>query len=291
MSASQGTSAEKSSWFGKKSTLGDTFWKSVESNLTKFVAGDEATEDPGSVSMARKQSQAEDPRFGRIASDTNLNRMASLPNLRYQATTPVYGSFPQDFRSPGSHSRYPTNSSESRYTPGARHEQAPVQAVQEYDGGTPIHRPDSGFETPEPVNAGYVQPVQSGYSPYVPMQSAPAPMAPPAPQFEITEPYAEDEPIHPKKEAEPEPEVKEEESGKEGGHKERKRNFPCTRDLTFAVNEKPSGWFGGWFKRGGSEPAEATGTPGKPIKAKLGEEMALVFDKDLKKWVNKKVNR
>ena len=224
MSASQGTSAEKSSWFGKKSTLGDTFWKSVESNLTKFVAGDEATEDPGAVSMARKQSQVEDPRFGRIASDTNLNRMASLPNLRYQATTPIYGSFPQDFRSPGAstaHSRYSTNNSESRYTPGARHEQVPVQAVQDYDGGVTINRPDSGFGTPEPVNTGYVQPVQFGYSPYVPTPPAPAPMAPPAPQWEITEPYSEPEP---QKELEPAPEIKEEPK-KEDDHKGKTRTF------------------------------------------------------------------
>jgi hypothetical protein len=190
------------------------------------VAGDETAEDPGAVNMARKQSQVEDPRFGRIASDTNLNRMASLPNLRYQATTPVYGSFPQDFRSPGPHSRYSTNTSESRYTPGARHEQGPVQAVQDYDGGVTMNRPGSGFATPEPVNTGYVPPVQSGYSPYVPTPPASAPMAPPAPQLEITELHAGLAPFQLKKEVQPEPEAKEEpkKEDKRDNQKDKRRN-------------------------------------------------------------------
>ena len=52
--------------------------------------------------------------------------------------------------------------------------------------------------------------------------------------------------------------------------------------------EKSSGWFG-WLKRGSAEPAAGAPVPGKPIKAKLGEESSFYYDKDLKKWVNKKV--
>ncbi|KAJ5166442.1 COPII coat assembly protein sec16 [Penicillium canariense] len=45
------------------------------------------------------------------------------------------------------------------------------------------------------------------------------------------------------------------------------------------------GWFGGWFG-GGKKEAENAG--GGPIKAKLGEDSSFYYDKDLKKWVNKK---
>lgn len=45
------------------------------------------------------------------------------------------------------------------------------------------------------------------------------------------------------------------------------------------------GWFGGWFG-GGKKEADNAG--GGPIRAKLGEENSFYYDKDLKKWVNKK---
>ncbi|KAL6879006.1 SEC16 protein [Trichoderma novae-zelandiae] len=45
-------------------------------------------------------------------------------------------------------------------------------------------------------------------------------------------------------------------------------------------------WFGGGKKEAGS-PAEAS-SPGKPIKAKLGEASSFVYDPELKRWVNKK---
>lgn len=41
-------------------------------------------------------------------------------------------------------------------------------------------------------------------------------------------------------------------------------------------------WFGSWFKRGAST---STG----PVKANLGEENSLYYDKELKRWINKKV--
>ncbi|KAI3187879.1 hypothetical protein DTO027I6_9172 [Penicillium roqueforti] len=44
------------------------------------------------------------------------------------------------------------------------------------------------------------------------------------------------------------------------------------------------GWFGGWF--GGAKKEENSG--GGPIRAKLGEESSFYYDKELKKWVNKK---
>ena len=42
-----------------------------------------------------------------------------------------------------------------------------------------------------------------------------------------------------------------------------------------------SSWLGRWFSR--------SSTPG-PTKANLGEETAFYYDKELKRWVNKKVN-
>ncbi|KAH6611335.1 copii coat assembly sec16 [Trichoderma cornu-damae] len=47
-----------------------------------------------------------------------------------------------------------------------------------------------------------------------------------------------------------------------------------------------SSWFGGGKKESGS-PGESS-SPGKPIKAKLGEASSFVYDPELKRWVNKK---
>ena len=51
-----------------------------------------------------------------------------------------------------------------------------------------------------------------------------------------------------------------------------------------AAQQPKKGWFGGWF--GGKKDADSSG--GGPIRAKLGEENSFYYDKELKKWVNKK---
>jgi hypothetical protein len=179
--AGQGGVSEKSTWFGKKSTRGDKFWKSLETNLTKFVAGEEGTEESAASVAGKKSLDAQDPRFGRIASDTSLNRMASLPNLRAQATTPIYGNFPQDLvRGYGAHSRYSTVTSESRYAPASRYDPVPVQELQEDELAKGEYLPGSGYASPEPINTGY-----STYS-------LPAPQAQPV---ETYEPPKELEPV------------------------------------------------------------------------------------------------
>lgn len=176
---SQTSFSEKSSWFGKKSTRGENFWKALETNLTKFVAGDEATEDPMSIGNGTKPVDVQDPRFDRIVSDTNLNRMASMPNLRAQANTPIYSQFPHEtMRVSGTHARYSPATSD-RYAPGRRYDQAPVHAIQEYDYGR--NPPGSGFATPEPTNGGY--------APSFPQAPAPAPATP----VETAEPPEEPE--------------------------------------------------------------------------------------------------
>ncbi|KAF7597333.1 vesicle coat component [Aspergillus hancockii] len=45
-------------------------------------------------------------------------------------------------------------------------------------------------------------------------------------------------------------------------------------------------WFGGWF--GGTKKENENLSGGGPIRAKLGEENSFYYDKELKKWVNKK---
>jgi Sec23-binding domain of Sec16 len=178
---------DKSSWFGSKATRGDNFWKAFESKVTQFVAGDDATEEIETNGHRPKPIEVQDQRFGRIASDTNLNKMVSMPNLRGQATTPIYGQFPPDNRrASGAHSRYSTAASD-RYGPGG-----PVAATQDYDAVRPGSMPTSGIPTPDIPAAGYSPYMQqtatmaSNYAPsssYAPpfAYSPPSSYAPPAP--------------------------------------------------------------------------------------------------------------
>ena len=56
------------------------------------------------------------------------------------------------------------------------------------------------------------------------------------------------------------------------------------------LKPKKSGWLGGWFgstKKDGDLSSTQTAV-NAPIRAKLGEESSFVYDKELKKWVNKK---
>ncbi len=46
-------------------------------------------------------------------------------------------------------------------------------------------------------------------------------------------------------------------------------------------------WLGRFWSRG-STPAAIATTPG-PVKANLGDQSSFYYDKDLKRWVNKKV--
>ena len=204
---------EKSSWFGKKSLKGgDNFWKALETNLTKFVAGgDEPVEESPAGAPAKKSLEVQDPRFGRIASETAINRMASLPNLRAQATTPIYSSFPAEVgRTPGSHSRYSTATSESRYNPTARYEYQPVQ-----EGSHDYENAPNALAAP--INLGTPESINMGYSPYVPPPASAPPIE--VHHYEIPEPVQgpiqEEEPVKEEKEPEkPKTKPKEEEEKK-----------------------------------------------------------------------------
>ncbi|KAI5295939.1 vesicle coat component [Ascosphaera acerosa] len=55
-----------------------------------------------------------------------------------------------------------------------------------------------------------------------------------------------------------------------------------------AQNGPPKkGWFLGWFGGGGGAKKDSA-QPGKAIRAKLGEENSFYYDKELKRWVNRK---
>src|ERR1700721_3878638 len=158
----------KTSWFRTKSSRGDNFWKALETNLTKFVAGDELPEDALTTTTGKKSSEIQDPRFGRIASETSINRMASLPNLRGETVTPVYGFVPHPVElSPtyGAQTRYKNVTTESRYKPATRYEQTVETGTVKSE-----YAPASGMGTPESVN--------DGRSPYIPPPS-PASYEPP----------------------------------------------------------------------------------------------------------------
>jgi hypothetical protein len=179
---SQSSFTEGKSWFGKKTSRGENFWKALETKLSKFVTGDEIGEDMESVGATKKPVEIQDTRFGRIASDTNLNRMASLPNLRAPAT-PIYAGASSDtMHASTARSKYAPPATESRYTPAFR---APVQSV-EFELGTPVRETPSdvaAFETKEGI-----------YSPFVPL-AQPALVATPEPyepHQEISAPTAEE---------------------------------------------------------------------------------------------------
>jgi hypothetical protein len=178
----------------------------------------------------KKSLDVQDHRFGRIASDTNLNRMTSMPNLRAQATTPIYGAFPPDaLRQPGAHSRYTTTTSESRYTPGARYEQtsAPGVPVQEFDMGGLGYRPGSGYASPDPANGGY-----SPYVPQQPVQSSPAPF-PPTP--EIVQPIEEEEPSPI---IETKSHTRQESNESEKSTKDRDKKSACPTKFSILINSR-----------------------------------------------------
>jgi hypothetical protein len=152
---SQSGVVSQSSWFGKKGTTGEKFWKSLETNLTKFVAGEEAVDEPQRQGSGKSSLDIQDPRFTRIASETSLNRMASLPNLRAQSNTPTFDRFPPELSRSAAHSRYSTITSESRYNPSARMDQSTLYDAQEYDGISMGTGEDASLKSPRPSIGGY----------------------------------------------------------------------------------------------------------------------------------------
>ncbi|KAL4927494.1 COPII coat assembly protein SEC16 [Aspergillus undulatus] len=129
---------------------------------------------------------------------------------------------------------------------------------------------------------GYMPPVSSGYEP--PSSTGPA--------VEVTEDSEDEKPR--KKSAMDDRDDDDFEARAEALKKAEKARKDREADEAFrkaaeadakkAAPAKSSWW--GWIKGGNKEDANAAA--GKPIRAKLGEESSFYYDKDLKKWVNKK---
>lgn len=109
-----------------------------------------------------------------------------------------------------------------------------------------------------------------------------SPAAPPAKRFEDEEDDMEDLGFGNSKK-------KQEEGaeGEEGGKATEKKveQRPAPKPIQKGLDEAPAGgggWLSKWWKGGSKE-----GSSG-PVKASLGEENSFYYDKDLKKWVNKK---
>ncbi|KAL6719610.1 vesicle coat component [Lecanora helva] len=60
------------------------------------------------------------------------------------------------------------------------------------------------------------------------------------------------------------------------------------KDKAPKLNNKKSGWFGGWLGGKKTENEDLHGTPNAPIKAKLGEQSSFYYDSEQKRWINKK---
>ena len=56
---------------------------------------------------------------------------------------------------------------------------------------------------------------------------------------------------------------------------------------TLGQQQQQSGWLSRWWKGGNTS---GDGTTKGPVKVNLGEENSFYYDKDLKRWVNKKVS-
>ncbi|KAL8661906.1 MAG: hypothetical protein Q9202_005188 [Teloschistes flavicans] len=75
------------------------------------------------------------------------------------------------------------------------------------------------------------------------------------------------------------------------GSLDTKTDFVLVAQKDKQLKSKKSGWFGGvggWLGGGKKDDANLNQDQPKAIKAKLGEESSFYYDKELKKWVNKK---
>ncbi|KAF4332657.1 hypothetical protein FBEOM_13542 [Fusarium beomiforme] len=164
-----------------------------------------------------------------------------------------------------------------------------------------------GYEPPQltsdlPEQAGEDNAGESGNGGYEPPSFQPYSYEPPSyePQPTVGD---DDEQPKPKKKSfmddddDDFPSTKPAEKSKAEKDKENEEMFrkAAEEDAKRAAAQQSSkkGWgFGGWFGGGKKAPLEQTSSgdssPGKPIRAKLGEASSFVYDPELKRWVNKK---
>lgn len=133
--------------------------------------------------------------------------------------------------------------------------------------------------------------VTNTYTPYIPDSdsSVSPPASPPKPQATVPNDSAD-------------PSTASSASTRAQRDREADEAFRRAAEADAARNMKPgpgdktlkakSSWFGSWFKGNNDDLNKAadsgSGTGGKVIRAKLGEESSFYYDPDLKKWVNRK---
>ncbi|KAL4884043.1 Sec23-binding domain of Sec16-domain-containing protein [Aspergillus karnatakaensis] len=203
----------------------------------------------------------------------------SSPSVGYQSTPPQPSYMPlAPVEEDMAQQAYPTPtgapqgffSQDSPYQPPAQ-----SSFSQSFDDeATPGPQIDEG--------GGYMPPVgNTGYEP---------PSLSTAPDLEVTEDSDEDKPR--KRSPMMDDEDADEKAAREKAERARRDQeadaafrAAAEADAKKAAPAKSGWWFSGWMKGGNKEEANIAG---KPIRAKLGEESSFYYDKDLKKWVNKK---
>ncbi|KAJ5438959.1 COPII coat assembly protein sec16 [Penicillium daleae] len=174
------------------------------------------------------------------------------------------------------------------YQPLGRQEQQQPEAEQGSAVQSPYYNCPTGM--PQPEASSYMPPPSNAYAP--PSYAAPESNSA---SEETDQPSAVDEEPQPRKKKsfmddddgddlatraaamqKAENDRKADEAFRKAAEEDAKRD---------ALQSQKKGWFGGWF---GGAKKESDNAGGGPIRAKLGEENSFYYDKDLKKWVNKK---
>ncbi|GLI80799.1 vesicle coat component [Penicillium ochrochloron] len=174
------------------------------------------------------------------------------------------------------------------YQPHGQQRQPQLESEQTSAAQSPYYQGPPGMPQPEP--SSYMPPPSNAYAP----PSYAAPDLNSAPET-TDQPSAVDEEPQPRKKKsfmddDDDDDLAARASAMQKAENDRKADEAFRKaaeeDAKRDAQQSPKkGWFGGWF---GGAKKEAEKTGGGPIKAKLGEENSFYYDKDLKKWVNKK---
>ncbi|RAH63358.1 COPII coat assembly protein Sec16 [Aspergillus piperis CBS 112811] len=206
----------------------------------------------------------------------------SPPAVGYQSTPPQTSYMPlapvKEDLAPQAHAEAPTGPVEQSYGSGSPYQPAGYGSF------------DQPFMNQSPSDGGgYMPPgVSSGYEPPA-IESHAEPAA--APSEEVNE----EEPAKKKSfmDDDDDDDIAARAAAIQKAEKARKDREAdeAFRKAAEADAQKPApakkSWFGGWFGGAAGGKKEDL-NPNKPIRAKLGEENSFYYDKDLKKWVNKK---
>ena len=226
------------------------------------------------------------------------------PQIRIEPETPRITTFSSDSPiSPADAKSVPLErgvSTDSGYQPSTASSYGGYQPASGYEPSSGYQPPSASIEPPSagvgslppgygPPTPGYEPPSSSGYAPpsYDPETNGGTGSPPKSPRKKKSFMNLSDDEVSSASKQAAEKERKDREAAEAF---RRAAEADAQRDAQPALTTRRSGWLGGWFggARGQNgetiQPATAKG----PIKARLGEESSFYFDKDLKKWVNKK---